>query len=135
MAGWSNPSSINASSTSVGVTFKTNGSFTGVGGSWIFLIHADISCYVPSTKTYYNTSDLLTGSLSGPYFSSNPGPNSYGQSVGCGPYAPPGSVLSQVLVRQATDAEWAGFSLGRLGYAYTMPGLSEGWINPYVPQQ
>lgn len=135
LGGWSNPSSITASSTSVTATFKTNGTFTGVGGSWIYLIHADISCYIPSTKTYYNRTALLAGSLSGPYFSTNPGPNSSGQGVGCGPFAPPGAVLSQVLLRQATDAEWANYSLGYLGYCYTIPGLSEGWVNPYVPQQ
>lgn len=135
LGGWSDPSSITASSNSVTAIFKSDGSFTGVGGSWIYLIHADISCYIPSTKTYWHRTDLLAGSLSGPYFSSRPGPNSSGMGVSCGPLAPQGAVLSQVLLRQATDEEWKNYSLGYLGYAYTIPGLSEGWINPHLPQE
>lgn len=135
MGGWSSPSSITASSTSVTAYFKTNGTFTGIGGSWIYLIHADISCYVPSTNSYYNRTALLANSLHGPYSINRPGPHSSGIGVGCGPFAPQGAVLSQVLLRQATDAEWGNYSLGYLGYCYTIPGLSEGWINPYVPQQ
>lgn len=119
----------------VGLYFKTNGTFTGVGGSWIYMAHADISCYDTSTKTYLHRTVTLTGSLSGPYFSSRPGPNASGVGINCGPGQPATMIPSQVLVRQATDAEWANYSLGRLGYVYSMPGLSEGWVNGAVPQE
>lgn len=131
VGGWS----YNATSRSVGITFKTDGTFTGVGGSWIYLMHVDISCYDTATKTFTHSAYAPAASLSGPYFSNRPGPNSSGISVNCGAGAPATRIPSQVLVRTATDSEWANYSLGRLGYVYSMPNLSEGWVNPVVPQE
>lgn len=131
LSGWS----YNAASRSVGITFKTDGTFTGVGGSWIYLMNVDISCYDTATKTFTHAAYAPAASLSGPYFSSRPGPNSSGISVNCGAGAPATRIPSQVLVRTATDSEWANYSLGRLGYVYSMPNLSEGWVNPDVPQE
>lgn len=131
LSGWS----YNSASRSVGITFKTDGSFTGVGGSWIYLMNVDISCYDTSTKTFTHAAYAPAASLRGPYFSSDPGPNSSGISVNCGAGTPATMVPSQVLVRTATDSEWANYSLGRLGYVYSMPNLSEGWVNPAVPQE
>lgn len=131
LGGWS----YNPTSRSVGMTFKTDGKFTGVGGSWIYLMNVDISCYDTNTKVFTHNTYAPANSLRGPYFSSNPGPNSSGISVNCGAGTPSTLVPSQVLVRTATDAEWANYSLGRLGYVYSMPNLSEGWVNPSVPQE
>lgn len=131
LSGWS----YNSASRSVGITFKTNGTFTGVGGSWIYLMNVDISCYDTTTKVFTHNTYAPAQMLSGPYFSNNPGPNSSGISVNCGAGTPATTIPSQVLVRTATDAEWANYSLGRLGYVYSMPGLSEGWVNPAVPQE
>jgi type II secretory pathway pseudopilin PulG len=131
LGGWS----YNATNRSVVISFKTDGTFTGVGGSWIYMVQADISCYDPPTKTYIRRADLLVSSLHGPYASSRPGPHSGAVSIDCGDYAPATAIPSQVLVRQATDAQWANYSLGRLGYVYSLPGLSEGWVNRSVPQE
>ena len=130
LGGWT----YDRNSRSIGVTFKTDGKFTGVGGSWNYMAHYDISCYDTNTKTYKVLSGGFVGILKGPY-TSQPGPNSATSWINCGSGAPATMLPSQVLIRQATDAEWAGYSLGYRSYAYTMPGLSEGWINSEVPQQ
>lgn len=131
LSGWS----YNATSRSVAMYFKTNGTFTGVGGSWIYLMNVDISCYDTNTKTYTHNTLAPANSLSGPYASNNPGPNTSGISVNCGAGTPSTLIPSQVYLRTATDAEWANYSLGRLGYVYSMPNLSEGWVNSAVPQE
>lgn len=130
LKGWSYDSTTRR----VGITFKTDGKFTGVGGSWNYMFHYDISCYDTAAKTYKTLSGGYVGILRGPYVMSNPGPNEAGMTLGCGSGAPATMLPSQVLIRQATDAEWAGYSLGYRGYAYTMPGLSEGWVSSVVPQ-
>lgn len=130
MSGWT----YDSTTRNVGMKFHTDGTFQGVGGSWIYLMNVDISCYDTITKTYTHNTYAPAAILNGPY-TSNPGPNSSGISVNCGSGAPATTIPSQVYLRQATDAEWANYSLGRLGYVYTMPGLSEGWVNSAVPQE
>lgn len=123
--------SYDVASRTVTTTFKTNGTHGGVGGSWIYLVHADISCYNPTSKTFTSGSAALSALLRGPYVGPPPGPNESSVAIACSA----GSVPSQVLIRQGTDAEWAAYSLGRLSYVYSSPDLSEGWVNPAVPQQ
>jgi hypothetical protein len=126
-SGWG----YNATNRSVIMYFSTNGKFTGVGGSWIYMVHADILCYDQPTKKYYKTSSRLESSLSGPYAGSNPGPHTGAVSVQCPSNAPSSALPAQVVVRTATDAEWAGYSLGRLGWVYSLPDFVESWAKTY----
>lgn len=119
----------------VNVVFKTDGSFTGVGGSWNYMVHVDVSCYDTVSQTYSTVSDYKYAILRGPYTQPYPGPNSSSITLNCGVYATPSQKVSQALIRTATDAEWASYSIGRPGWAYSLPNLSEGWVSSTVPQQ
>jgi hypothetical protein len=124
VGGWTS----NAATRSVSVTLKTDGSFRGVGGSWIVMIHLDYSCYNTSTKVSVERHTREAAILRGPY-TSTPGPNSTAVGISC----LAGEIPSQVIARTASDAEWASYSLGRLGYVYSLPNMMEGWVNPVNP--
>ena len=124
LVGWS----YNPTNRVVGVTFKTDGTFGGVGGSWNFMAHYDIQCYDTNTKTYHNSSGKILGSLDGKGIA-----NQSTQGITCAFGAPDTQIPSQVYIRQATDQEWGEYYYR--SFAYTMPGVSEGWVNSAVPQQ
>jgi len=126
MTGWTYDPATNA----VKVTMRTDGTYSGIGGSWIVMGHFDISCFNTQTKVSTDYHPYDAAMLQGPYGSNQPGPNITTLRAQCPNQY---EVMSQALFRTASDAEWADYSLGRIGYAYTMPSTLEGWVNPNKP--
>jgi hypothetical protein len=129
LTGWQ----YNPTSRSIAAIYTTNGKFAPASGGFIALTHFDVLCYDQTTKKYYKNTELEATMITGPSPSNpNPGPSSPMAWSDCGSSAPGSAMLVQAVVRTATDAEWAGYSLGRLGYVYSRKDMVESWAKTYT---